>query len=82
MGVLIASYGVTLPFAWSLFVAGPGVVGTIPIVIFLGMSMEMMLRDWVSPRQLCPHCGATLEFAPAVAAGRIPNAARSEVSLP
>lgn len=81
VAVMIASYSVTLPFAWTLFVAGPGVLGTIPIVMFLGFSVEMMLRDWVSPRELCLHCGATLEWAPVVA-GRIPNAASTEVSLP
>ena len=79
VAVLIASYSVTLPFAWTLFVAGPGVLGTIPIVMFLGFSVEMMLRDWVSPRELCPHCGATLEWAPVIGA-RLPYAASREVS--
>ena len=62
--VYVAAYGVPLPYAWLLFVAGPGVAGVAPIVFALGLSVDMVLRDWAFPRPLCQHCGASLEHAP------------------
>lgn len=73
--VYVALYGITLPYAWLLFVAGPGVVGVLPIVIGLGLSVDMLLRDWAFPRALCSHCGASLEHAPRVAQAH-PNVRR------
>lgn len=64
--VYASGYAITLPYAWLLFVAGPGVVGVIPIVVALGLSVDMALRDWAFPMPRCEHCGASLEHAPAV----------------
>lgn len=67
--MFVTLYAIMLPYAWLLFVAGPGVVGVLPIVIGLGFSVDMMLRDWAFPRPLCEHCGASLEHAPAAKRG-------------
>lgn len=68
--VFVALYATTLPYAWLLFVAGPGVVGVIPIVWALGFSINAVFKDWAWPAQLCAHCGASLEWAPVVARPR------------
>ena len=75
----MGAYAVTLPWAWLLFVAGPGVVGVIPIVLLLGHSVDMSLRDWAFPQPRCERCGASLEHAPAVPSGaaRALNAQRA-----
>ena len=38
--VFCALFLTTLPYAWLLFVAGPGVAGVLPIVIALGLSIN------------------------------------------
>lgn len=68
--VFVALFTTTLPYAWLLFVAGPGVVGVIPIVWALGWSIGAVFKDWAWPPQLCGHCGATLEWAPVVRRAR------------
>jgi uncharacterized protein with PIN domain len=74
----VLSYLSTLPFAWLLFVAGPGVVGVIPIVMALGFAGEMSLRPWVFPEQRCPHCKATLEYALALVDASVGERAPSQ----
>jgi hypothetical protein len=63
VALYVLSYLSTLPFAWLLFVAGPGVAGILPVVMALGFAGEMSLRPWVFPERRCPHCRATLEYA-------------------
>jgi hypothetical protein len=58
-----------IPVGSLLFVAGPGVVGIFPMVMFHGFAIDMSLRDWAFPRPLCKECGATLEDAPVVRGG-------------
>ncbi len=70
--VYVGAYAVTLPWAWLLFVAGPGVVGVIPIVLLLGHCADMTLRDWAFPEPRCERCGASLEHAPAAPASAAP----------
>lgn len=72
--VYVSAYAITLPYAWLLFVAGPGVVGVIPIVVALGLSVDMVLRDWAFPMPRCAPCGASLEDAPEVS-DRVPTLA-------
>lgn len=64
--VFVLLYTTLLPYAWLLFVAGPGLLGVIPFVVPLGLSIGMLFRDWAFPRPLCPACGASLEYAPAL----------------
>jgi hypothetical protein len=64
--VMVALFALTLPYAWLLFVAGPGVVGVLPIVIAMGFGITSGLEGWVNPIPLCSHCGASLEHAPVV----------------
>lgn len=62
--VFVGAFAATLPYAWLLFVAGPGVVGVLPVVMAIGFGISAGLRDWAFPTPLCPHCGASLEHAP------------------
>ncbi|NUP06042.1 MAG: hypothetical protein HOW73_08285 [Polyangiaceae bacterium] len=62
--VFVSMFSMTLPYAWLLFVAGPGVVFVLPFVFAIGFSILGGFRDWAFPRQLCSHCGASLEHAP------------------
>jgi len=59
-------FAATLPYAWLLFVAGPGVVGVLPIVMAIGFSISAGFHDWAFPEPLCRHCKATLVWAPRV----------------
>lgn len=59
-------FTLTLPYAWLLFVAGPGVVGVLPIVIAMGCGISAGFGDWAFPVPDCPHCGAYTEWAPRV----------------
>lgn len=59
-------FAATLPYAWLLFVAGPGVVGVLPIVIAMGCGISAGFHDWAFPVPDCPHCGAYTEWAPRV----------------
>jgi len=61
----------TLPYAWLLFVAGPGVAGVLPIVIALGLSISAALKDWAFPRPRCQHCRASLEDQPDLPPGSV-----------
>jgi hypothetical protein len=69
VAVYVLSYLATLPFAWLLFVAGPGVLGVLPVVMALGFAGEMSLRPWVFPERRCPYCRATLEHAQPASGG-------------
>jgi hypothetical protein len=62
----VALFATTLPYAWLLFVAGPGLLGVLPIVVGIGLSIEPVFGKWAFPRPLCEHCGASLEHAPAI----------------
>lgn len=64
--VVVAAFVTTLPYAWLLFVAGPGVVGVLPIVMAMGFGITSGLGQWASPMPRCPHCRASLEEAPRV----------------
>lgn len=64
--VFVSAYLTMAPYAWLLFVAGPGVVGILPLVWAHGFVADMALRDWAFPRDLCKSCGASLEYAPDV----------------
>jgi hypothetical protein len=66
--VYAALYATTLPYAWTLFVLGPGIFGVVPIVAALGLSVDAEFRDWDFPEPTCPHCGDSTEWAPVVAA--------------
>jgi hypothetical protein len=78
--VFVSLFATTLPYAWLLFVAGPGVVGVLPIVMAIGFSIIALFRDWAFPQQLCAHCGASLEHAP-VAQKSAPVNARPRRSM-
>lgn len=64
--IFFSLFAFTLPFAWLLFVAGPGVVGVLPIVIAIGLGISAGLGDWAFRDPRCPTCHATLEWAPQV----------------
>ena len=64
--VFVSMFAATLPFAWLLFVAGPGVVGVLPIVIAIGCAISAGFGDWAFPVPDCQHCGAYTEWAPRV----------------
>ena len=66
VALYVSAFAIAFPWAWLLFVAGPGVVGVVPAVIWLGFGVDTALRDWAFPRPLCRTCGATLEHAPLV----------------
>ncbi|MFO0612490.1 MAG: hypothetical protein U0414_07875 [Polyangiaceae bacterium] len=59
-------FAATLPVGWLLFVAGPGIVGVLPIVMAIGLSISAGFHDWAFPVPDCPHCGAYTEWAPRV----------------
>lgn len=62
--VFVSLFATTLPYAWLLFVAGPGVVGVIPIVWALGFAISAVFREWAWPDPICSACGALLTWAP------------------
>lgn len=68
--VVVGAFASTLPYAWLLFVAGPGVVGVLPIVMAMGFGITSGLGEWASRTPLCKHCGASLEHAPLAAEPR------------
>ena len=70
----VSMYGATLPYAWMLFVAGPGVVGVLPIVIAMGLGINAGFSDWAFPSPRCVHCRASLEHAPVVGRQRATSA--------
>jgi transposase-like protein len=64
----------TLPYAWTVFVLGPGLLGTLPIVVALALAINAAFADWAFPRPLCPHCGASLEHAPEASGASVDEA--------
>lgn len=72
--VFVMLYATLLPYAWLLFVAGPGLLGVIPFVVPLGLSIGMLFGEWAFPRALCPACGASLEYAPVIQGRSVPDA--------
>ena len=78
--IYFALYGLTLPYAWLLFVAGPGVVGVLPIVLGIGLGISGGLSDWAFPDPNCSRCGAALEWAPEAPAPEVRSSMRSAAS--
>ena len=60
--VFVALYGLTLPFAWLLFVAGPGVVGALPIVMAIGTGPQNAAFQSTVPNHMRAKITATFLF--------------------
>lgn len=79
--VFVSLFATMAPYAWLLFVAGPGVIGVLPFVMAIGFSVIAGFRDWAFPQPLCEHCGASLEHAPVAENAEVRAPARPAIAF-